>query len=166
MQQEKTYAAEPLALPVHILDFKPVHQPEFERLNRAWIEKYFWLEDIDLYVLRNPEEAILKSGGAILMASAEGMIAGTVALRKVSEGIYEFTKMAVDEAFRRRGIAEALSYAALDKAKKLGAQKVILYSQTGLVAAITLYKKIGFREVPLEKGTYQRSDIKMELSLQ
>jgi ribosomal protein S18 acetylase RimI-like enzyme len=72
--------------------------------------------------------------------------------------------MAVDEIYRRKGIAEALSYAALHKARELGATSVILYSQTGLVPAITLYKKLGFREVPLEKGIYARSDIKMEFN--
>jgi len=150
---------------ITILNYTPEHQPYFEQFNRNWIEKYFWLEDIDRYVLQNPQEAILDKGGCILMASFEGKIAGTVALKKINDQVYEFTKMAVDDAFRRRGIAEALSYAALEKAKSLGARKVILYSQTGLVPAITLYKKLGFREVPLEKGIYARSDIKMEFDL-
>lgn len=148
---------------LQIRTFLPEHQPWFESLNRAWIEKYFWLEDIDRYVLQNPEEAIISNGGAIFMASYEGQIAGTVALRKLDDDIYEFTKMAVDENFRRKGIAEALSYAAFEKAKSLGAVKVILYSQTGLKAAIQLYKKLGFVEVPIEKGIYKRSDIKMEI---
>ncbi len=151
---------------IEIVDYTPEHQPYFERLNRAWIEKYFWLEELDKYVLQNPQEAILDEGGAILMATYKGIVAGTVALKKVNGKVYEFTKMAVDEPYRRKGIAEALSYAAFEKAKKLGAGKVILYSQTGLAPAITMYKKIGFIEVPLEKDIYQRSDIKMEIELQ
>jgi len=151
---------------IEIVDYTPEHQPYFERLNRAWIEKYFWLEELDKYVLQNPQEAILDEGGAILMATYNGIVAGTVALKKVNGKVYEFTKMAVDEPYRRKGIAEALSYAAFEKAKKLGAGKVILYSQTGLAPAITMYKKIGFIEVPLEKDIYQRSDIKMEIELQ
>jgi ribosomal protein S18 acetylase RimI-like enzyme len=150
---------------IAILDFLPEHQPYFERFNRAWIEKYFWLEELDKFVLQHPQEAVLDKGGAILMAACNSVIAGTVALKKVNDSVFEFTKMAVDEAFRRRGIAEALSYAAFEKAKKMGATKVILYSQTGLVAAITMYKKLGFVEVPLEKGIYARSDIKMEIDL-
>jgi ribosomal protein S18 acetylase RimI-like enzyme len=150
---------------ITILDYKAEHQPFFEKFNRDWIEKYFWLEELDLFVLQHPQEAILDQGGAILMAAYCAKIAGTVALKKVDDTIFEFTKMAVDEAFRRRGIAEALSYAAFDKAKAMGAKKVILYSQTGLVPAITMYKKLGFVEVPLEKGIYARSDIKMEIDL-
>src|SRR5918993_257157 len=113
---------------IEIIDYRPEHQPYFESLNRAWIEKYFWMEERDKYALQQPEETIISKGGAVLMATCNGEIAGTVALKKVNDDVYEFTKMAVDERFRRRGIAEALSYASFDKARELGAEKVILYS--------------------------------------
>ena len=150
---------------IAIVDYKTEHQPYFETFNKAWIEKYFWLEEIDKQVLQHPEEAIIHKGGAVLIATYNDEVAGAVALKKVSDEVYEFTKMAVDERFRRKGIAEALSHAALGKAKALGAKKVILYSQTGLAPAITLYRKLGFIEVPIEAGVYKRSDIKMEIHL-
>ena len=150
---------------IEIIDYRPEHQPYFEAFNRAWIEKYFWLEEIDKYVLQQPEEAIIGKGGAVIMATYNGVVAGAVALKKVNNKVYEFTKMAVDEAFRRRGIAEALSYAAFDKARALGAKKVILYSQRGLVPAITMYLKLGFEEVPMDTDVYKRSNIKMEIEL-
>jgi ribosomal protein S18 acetylase RimI-like enzyme len=150
---------------IEIVDYVPKYQPYFEKFNRDWIEKYFWLEDLDKYVLQQPEEAILEKGGAILTALYEGTPAGTVALRKVNDITFEFTKMAVDETFRRKGIAEALSKAAFDKALHLGAQKVILYSQTELQPAIQLYKKLGFKEAPIEPGVYKRANIKMEIQL-
>jgi ribosomal protein S18 acetylase RimI-like enzyme len=152
---------------VQIIPYKAEHAYHFERLNKAWIEKYFWLEETDKWVLENPHNAILAKGGAILMATYNGSVAGTVALKKVSDDIYEFTKMAVDETYQRRGIAEALSYAAFEKAKELGANKVILYSQTSLAPAIHLYRKLGFVEIPMEKDSvYKRSDIKMEIELE
>ena len=151
---------------IKILDYQSEHQPFFEKLNRAWIEKYFWMEDLDRYVLQHPKQAILAGGGAILMAAYDGAIAGTVALKKIDDAVFEFTKMAVDERFRRKGIAEALSYAAFDKARKLGARKVTLYSNRILSPAITMYEKIGFREVPMVKDLYERSDIKMEIMLE
>ncbi|HMU73122.1 MAG TPA: GNAT family N-acetyltransferase, partial [Ferruginibacter sp.] len=94
---------------IQIIEYRPGHQPYFEKFNRHWIEKYFVMEPVDEWVLTNPEEALLKPGGAILMATCDGEIAGTVALRKVEDGVFEFTKMAVDEKFRRLGIAESLS---------------------------------------------------------
>ena len=149
---------------LEIQDYQLAHQPWFEELNRHWIEKYFWMEPIDFEVLKNPDEHILKKGGSILVASWDREIAGTVALKFVSPGIYEFTKMAVDDKFQGKKIGLALSEAAIAKAKTLGAKKIILYSNTKLIPAITLYRKIGFKEIPLD-GPYKRSDIKMELVL-
>lgn len=151
---------------IKIIDYKAEHAYHFERLNKAWIENYFWLEERDKWVLENPHGAILSKGGAILMATYDGVVAGTVALKKVTGEVYEFTKMAVDEAYRRRGIAEALTYASFEKARELGAKKVILYSNRILTPVITMYRKIGFTEVPIEKDIiYERSDIKMEIDL-
>lgn len=151
---------------IEIINYRHEHQRHFENLNRAWIERFFWMEEQDRYVLENPEEAIIAKGGAILMASYDGEIAGTVALKKISSDVYEFTKMAVDERFRRRGIAEALSYASFEKASELGAKKVILYSNRILKPAIIMYHKLGFEEVEIEKDSgYERSDIKMEIRL-
>lgn len=150
---------------INILEYQDHHQPYFEKFNRDWIEKYFVMEPIDEFVLTNPEEALLKTGGAVLMATYDGEIAGTVALRKVAEAVYEFTKMAVEEKFRRKGIAEALSYASFQKAKELGADKVILYSNSRLTGAIHLYEKLGFKHLPIGIGEYKRSDVKMEIEV-
>jgi ribosomal protein S18 acetylase RimI-like enzyme len=114
--------------------------------------------------LQNPEEHILSYGGKILMALCNKEIAGTVALKFVKEGVYEFTKMAVDEKFQGKKIGHALSMAAIALANAEHASKIILYSNTKLVPAIALYRKLGFQEIPLD-GPYKRSDIKMELTL-
>ncbi len=150
---------------IQIIDYRSDHQPLFESLNRHWIEKYFFMEERDVFVLTKPDEAILRPGGAILMAECDGVIAGTVGLLKIDDNTFEFTKMAVDENFRRLGIAEALSHAALVKAKSLGANRVILYSHSSLTGAIALYEKLGFRHLLIEEKLYRRSDVKMEILL-
>ena len=73
---------------ISITDYHPSHQPYFEQFNRNWIEKYFWLEEIDLFVLQHPDEAILEPGGAILMALSGNVVAGTVALKKISDTVF------------------------------------------------------------------------------
>jgi GNAT superfamily N-acetyltransferase len=153
-----------VATEIAIRNFQPSDQPWFESLNRAWIEKYFEMEPVDVQVLKDPQQHILDKGGSIIMAEYEHYIAGTVALKFVSDGIYEFTKMAVDENFQGKKIGLALAQAAIDLAKSLGAIKIILYSSTKLQPALSLYRKIGFAEVALD-GPYKRSDIKMELKL-
>jgi GNAT superfamily N-acetyltransferase len=150
---------------ITIVDYRSEHQASFEKLNRDWIERYFWMEPIDVEVLQHPEKHILSRGGAIIMASVGNEIAGTVALKNAGPDLYEFTKMAVDEKFRGQKIGLALSEAAIEKARTLGAKKIILYSSTKLVPAINLYRKLGFVEIPVD-GPYKRSDIKMELNLE
>ena len=150
---------------IKIVDYRPEHQTYFEAFNRVWIEELFEMEPVDEWVLTNPEEAILNNGGAILMAEYNGIIAGTVGLRKVDNNVYEFTKMAVDKNYRRLGIAEAISYASFKKAKELGAQKVILYSNTKNAGAIKLYEKIGLQHVEVEQGVYKRANVKMVIDI-
>jgi len=150
---------------IKIVDYHSAHQPYFEALNRAWIEELFEMEPVDEWVLTNPEQAILQTGGAILMAEYNGEPAGTVGLRKVDDETWEFTKMAVDKNYRRLGIAEAISYASFKKAKALGAKKVILYSNTKNAGAIKLYEKIGFRHVEVEQGVYKRANVKMVIDI-
>src|SRR5215210_5786643 len=111
---------------ISIVEYEPRYKPYFESLNRTWIEKHFQIEPRDEYVLTNPEEAILQKGGSILFALYNDVVvAGVVALMKIDRDTYEFAKMGVDENFRRRGIAEALSYAAFKKAKVLEGKKVV-----------------------------------------
>ncbi len=149
---------------IEVQTYRREHQPWFEKLNRDWIEKFFWMEPVDFDVLQKPEDHIINKGGTILMALHDGEIAGTVALKFVENGIYEFTKMAVEEKFQGKKIGQALAEAAIEKAKSLRARKIILYSNTILTPALALYRKVGFREIPVD-GPYKRSNIKMELPL-
>lgn len=149
---------------IRIVPYRPEYAIYFERFNKAWLEEYFEVEPIDKYVLENPEEAILKPGGRILFAECEGKILGTVALKPVENGIYELTKMAVDKQSRGLGAGKLLCKAAIEEAQRLHAHTLILYSQTQLENAIAIYRKMGFQELTLEKGIYERADIKMGIS--
>lgn len=151
-------------LAIKIIPYEAKHQPFFERLNRDWIEKYFWMEPIDFAVLQNPEQEIIRAGGFIWMAIKDDTVVGTVALKYAQPGVYELTKMAVDEKYRGLKIGRSLAAVAIEKASQLGAAKVVLDSNTILEAAIQLYKSLGFSAIPTD-GLYKRSNIKMELLL-
>ncbi len=146
---------------IRIVPYKPEYAIYFERFNKAWLEEYFTVEPIDKYVLENPEEAVLKNGGRILFATYKEKIIGTVALRQLSSGEFELTKMAVDKEFRGIGAGKLLCSAAIEEAKKIHAHTLILYSSSPLKNAIGIYKKLGFIDLPLEKGIYKRADVKM-----
>lgn len=150
---------------ITIENYRPEWQNYFEQFNRAWIEKYFMLEDIDKYVLSNPEEAILNDGGKILFAVYGGKVIGTVALKKVNNDTMELTKMAVDENYQGIGAGKMLCQTAIDKAKDLGVEKLVLYTQSALKPALGIYRNLGFTEVAIEQGKYKRADTKMEMIL-
>jgi GNAT superfamily N-acetyltransferase len=164
MKLDTTFYKKEVDDDISIVSYRPEYQPWFEKLNREWIEKHFWMEPIDFEVLQHPDIHILGQGGAILFAKVGRKVSGTVALKFVKHGVYEFTKMAVEEKYRGKKIGLALGHAAVVRAKELGASKIILYSNRILAPAISLYRKMGFVEVPVD-AVYKRSDIKMELLL-
>lgn len=148
-----------------IIPYTTAHQKHFELLNKAWIEKHFWLEAVDKAVLENPEEHIIAHGGKILVALWNGEVAGVVALKPVENGWMEMTKMAVDAPFQGKKIGEALVRACVDECKRMGIRRLILYSNTVLQNAIHLYRKVGFTETLPRLTTYERSDIRMDMPL-
>jgi GNAT superfamily N-acetyltransferase len=150
---------------LEIITFDPKHRDDFKRLNIAWLERYFRVEPIDEQVLSNPEREILAGGGEILFARLEDAIIGTVALKPESDGGFELTKMAVGESWQGRGFGKRLLEVACERAKALGAPRVILYSQRSLKAAVTMYAKYGFTELPLIDARYSRCDVKMHKAL-
>jgi ribosomal protein S18 acetylase RimI-like enzyme len=154
---------------IQITEYKINHHHYFDQLNRNWFKKHFGInpEPIDEFVLMQPEKAILEHGGKIWIGLWANQLAGTVAIKKVDDQTYELTKMAVQEEFRSKGIGLALLKAAIRKARGMEASRLILYSHSSLQAAIHLYRKLGFREIQLEPGTYShlRCNIKMELLL-
>jgi ribosomal protein S18 acetylase RimI-like enzyme len=151
---------------LQIINYRPEHFSRFRQINIDWISKSYVLEDIDKKVLNNPDEYILKDGGSILMAIYGKEIVGTCSLTNEGHGIYELTKMGVDEKYRGLKIGYHLGVAIIEKAKQKNAKKVILYSNTkhsGI--AIDLYRKLGFIEVPMDSALWVRADIKMEIKM-
>lgn len=154
-----------MSIQVEIIEFKDELAHHFKDLNIAWLQKYFYVEPIDEEMLSNPRKYIIEKDGHIFFATVNGKVAGTFALLKQEGGSFELGKMAVDEAFQGQKIGNKMLELCLQKAKDLGANKVILFSNTLLSPAIHLYKKFGFKEVPLGSTEYKRSNIKMECEL-
>ena len=149
-----------------IIDYSPRYQTDWKRINVAWIAERFVVEDVDLEVLDHPDENILSKGGHIILAMEEDDVVGTCALLFSAPGVYQMVKMAVDSRWRGKGIGRALGVAMIAKARQHGARKVMLYSnRAGAVEAITLYRQLGFQELPLPTKAYARADIYMELAV-
>lgn len=151
---------------IAIVDYQTELQPYFERINKTWVKQYFALEPFDIAQLENPQENILDKGGHIIFAKEHDQVLGTVALIPSKEpDTLEMIKMGVSPEGQGRGIGFLLGKAILEKAQTLGAKKVVLYSNSKLVPALRLYKKLGFQEVDMGCSQYGRCNVKMEISL-
>lgn len=158
---------------LRIVPFDPALREHFYRLNEAWLRKYFYVEEIDHRVLSNPESEIIARGGTILFAMLGDDVIGTCALMPAtdgaddggieSEGVYELTKMAVDEQRQGLGIGRALLEAALDEFGRLGGRRLFLETNSKLPPATRLYESMGFeRQSSLKPDShYARADIYM-----
>ncbi|GAB1309305.1 hypothetical protein KH5_19880 [Urechidicola sp. KH5] len=145
---------------VEIVPFKSEYAQYFYDYNIEWLEAYFYVEDHDKEVLENPKSYILDKGGFIFFALFDKKVVGTVALMNEQEG-FELSKMAVSIKHRGFKIGQQLMQHCIDFAKSKGWSELLLYSNTTLENAIYIYRKFGFKEVPLEDSPYSRGDIKM-----
>lgn len=78
-----------------------------------------------------------------------GYLAGNLSLipfNPAGRRIYLIANVAVDPAYRRRGIARALTSAAMQHVKKRGADSVWLHVRADNSAAFNLYTSLGFEE--------------------
>jgi ribosomal protein S18 acetylase RimI-like enzyme len=150
---------------IAIIPFTDELAHHFTALNKAWLQKYFEVEPVDEKMLANPKQYFIDKGGFIFFAMYNNEVAGTFALLKVSDTVFELSKMAVDEKFQGKNIGNAMMEFCLQEAKRLQLHKVILYSNTLLGPAIHLYRKYGFTEVPDFKSEYKRANIKMEIDI-
>lgn len=138
----------------------------FKELNLVWLNKFFEVEDEDKKALEDPNEYYLKNGGEIFFALIDNKVVGTCAIKRIDKKTFELSKMAVNEEHQGKQIGKKLAFTAIGYAVEENAEKIILETSPRLVAAINLYKKLGFQIVdePL-KTKYKRALIKMELNL-
>ena len=73
--------------------------------------------------------------------------------------------MAVVPERRGQGLGKRLMEHAIDSAKQMGAKRIILYTNSRLKEALSIYRKYGFEELSLSGLKYQMTDIAMVLTL-
>ena len=152
---------------IEIIGYDPKYAKDFYELNIEWLDRYFYVEELDTEVLSHPDKYIIEPGGYIFFAKEGDRILGTVALMPYSEGIFELTKMAVLPNQRGKKIGAAVNailyrFSAKNKNSINSSSTLTLSSKMLFI----LYRKYGFIELELEPDSpYVRSNIKMELAL-
>lgn len=150
---------------VEIVDYQDEYKEAFKKLNEEWITTWFKMEATDHKYLDHPQENILDKGGQIFFALYKGETAGTCALVKMNDNTFELSKMAVSPDAKGKGIGWLLGNAAVERARKAGAKRLYLESNTILKPAISLYQKLGFKKITGSPSPYERANIQMELTL-
>lgn len=152
---------------LEIIPFDKQYAKDFYNLNIEWLETHFYVEPYDEEVLSKPETYIINKGGFIFFVRINNQIVGTVALMPTHDKtVLELTKMAVLPEFRGQNIGQQLMQYCIDFATKQQISQLLLYSNTKLVNAIYIYRKVGFKEIPIEENSpYKRGNIKMVLTL-
>jgi N-acetylglutamate synthase-like GNAT family acetyltransferase len=126
----------------------------------------FALEDNDITLMSNPRELIIDKGGVVLFAETPDLgVVGTCALMRMGDGWFELTKMAVLKAARGRKIGEYLLDQLLERAERMGVERLYLLTNTKCAAAIHLYQKRGFEHDDQVMATfgsrYERCNVAM-----
>jgi GNAT superfamily N-acetyltransferase len=85
--------------------------------------------------------------GQLLLATADGVAAGCVALREVNATSCEMKRMFVHEAFHGRGVGRALGTEIIAQARSLGYRRMLLDTSIRQAEAQGLYARLGFKVV-------------------
>jgi len=151
------------AAKLEVVPYEPALKADFYRLNAQWLERHFRIEDIDRELLGDPERHVLAPGGAIFFARLGGEVIGTCALLQESPGVYELSKMGVDETFRGMGAGRRLLAAAIEEFHRRGGRELFLESNSRLRTALRMYEQAGFVMQPAVRpgSHYERADVYM-----
>lgn len=146
---------------MEIVPYHTKYKQNFIDLNLAWIKKYFKVEPQDVEMLNNIEQ-IIAAGAMIYFALEADKVVATCMVMPKNNQVWEICKLATDENYQGRGAGAAVLEACMNYAKNQGAKKLLIVTNTILSAAMHLYEKAGFREVPIDEMEYERVDIQLE----
>ncbi len=134
-------------MPVEIAPLTAERVPEAAEVEKACLETAWSARQL----AELPPEAVY------LTALADGGVCGVGSMYCVG-GEAELQNLAVLPDFRRRGVAQSLLDGLFDEARKRGCESVFLEVDGGNLAAQSLYRKNGFRQVGVRRGFYRGRD--------
>jgi len=113
---------------------------ENECFSLPWSEKSF-------------QDSITREDTIFLVCEEESVITGYIGMYiSFDEG--NITNVAVNPSYRKKGYGDALVSAAKIKAKENGVERIFLEVRVSNVPAISLYQKMGFKDLGVRKNFY------------
>ena len=92
--------------------------------------------------------------GALLIALANGEVAGCVAMRPLDGATGEMKRLYTRPAFRALGLGQRLVEAVVRTAREAGFAELRLDTLPSMVAAQSLYRRLEFVEIPPYNSTH------------
>jgi len=115
-------------------------------------------EPVEDFVLKLDSKDVVPGHGAIVVAWADKRAIGCGAVRLIDTGTAELKRMYIVPEHRQKGLAGAILRFLEDRARSLGATRVVLETVTDPPAAVALYRAAGYDEIP-KFGPYVDSEI-------
>ncbi len=114
----------------------------------AWISLSLCFQNFDEEVANLPGKYAAPEG-RLLLAFADGNLAGCIALRKLETQVCEMKRLFVKAEFRGQKIGIALIETVIEEARKIGYARMRLDTYPPKMAkAVKLYESYGFRPIP------------------
>jgi ribosomal protein S18 acetylase RimI-like enzyme len=129
----------------------------------AWVSDDICFESFERELAGLPG-AYAPPGGGLLVAMVDGQFAGCVAFRKLGPEVAEMKRLYVRPAFRGLGLGRGLTLRAAEEATRAGFQFLRLDSLPRMASALSLYRELGFREIP-RYGDHPAEALCFELDL-
>lgn len=148
---------------MEIIEYQKKYKNDFVQLNTEWLERFYTVEPFDQDMMDRVDE-LIESGSMVYFAVENEKVLATCMTIPLSDDVWEMCKLAAVGQYTGTGAGSAVFKACMDYAVLHGAKKLSLISCRALKPAIHIYKKFGFREVPLNKEFWgaEKADIEME----
>ncbi len=133
---------------MEFIEYDDSYLMDFQKLNEDWLTSYLELTEHDIEVLSDPRGKIINKNGNIFLLISEGKVIGTYALQRINSKVFELSKFTIKKEFRGRKLGERMLQHAIEKAKDMKCESIVLLTHQNLKGATSLYRKSGFKVIP------------------
>lgn len=150
-----------------VVPYSPEYKQAFIDMNTAWISDMFAIEEQDIREMENIERYLDKGSQIFFALDKEGQVMACCMIACREDGDWEIMKFAAKGMYTGTGAGSACLKACIEYAEEKNVSRIIIVSNRRCVQAVHLYRKFGFREIPVdkEKFPFERGDIAFEMDL-